>query len=379
LYPEARQKLEQSGLDKRLVDACKQESLPSVYGALYPDEFRQLVDDMKERGFYRSVPKAAGAQYFGPLQDFAGKVDQRKCEWVVKHHAGEVREHAENEDFLLLSGYLASHVLTPEEFWSPEHFGFSSIFGLFGTIGASAWENAHLTDHREGYVWNSQAKGRLFSSQVTGDSNGDFRLYRTDLTPYETTDPLGNKVPYRPELLADHQSVSACHSTELELLVAVLKYVEQEKLLATNLTQQGLDEIADELKRSKTGHPNYADFGMGRESPMLYFGGFTEKMPRIDEQVKWNPCRMVSGSNGDYVIYVGPEKELIFRYESREKGVPHQLALELPAEEIDHLIKGIIVQAHGALGRTSLKQVLDVISYYFSPQFKEDQKRLAKS
>lgn len=371
LYPDARQKLAEHGLDKRIEAECKKEDFPSTLGSMFSDEFRSLTGNMKARGFYKNAPKNVDAVYYDPLTAFAKNVDKGKRFWNVKYLEREMRERAENEDFFLLSGFLASCVLKPKEFWDPQRFGFSSLSALHGAIGAYVWGVQHSYEYRAGHVWESTVNGKTFQTQVTGDTNGDFRFFRNDHTPYETTDPLGNRVEYRPEFTADHQSVAAYHSVEPSLLVGVLKYVSQEKIPAKNLTKKGLDAIAAELIPGEGGLPNYADFGMGN-SPMVQFAGFSAPMPRIDQEVRWNPYRLISNSGGNFAMYVGREKELVFQYES--EGGKKEIALTLPANEIDQLIKGIFVQTHGALGRTSIRQVIDLLNYYFSPEFETDQK-----
>jgi hypothetical protein len=52
--------------------------------------------------------------------------------------------------------------------------------------------------------------------------------------------------------------------------------------------------------------------------------------------------------------------------------------LRLPPGEIDHLIRGLFVQASKGLGRTSVKQLADMIEYRFSGKYEKDREAFKK-
>jgi hypothetical protein len=272
---------------------------------------------------------------------------------------------------MLFSGYLASFVLKPKEFWNFEKFGFSSAFDFFGSIGAFAW-GLGMSDFYRGYKWKSSEGKRQFVTQVTGDTNGDFRLFRDELTPYETIDPLGNPVHYRPELDSDHQSVCGYHSVEPALLVTLMKYVEQEKLLCPLLTPSGLKEMADELSKLKQGLPTFADYG-SRTDAMLEFTHYDVPIPRLNDKTNYNPHGIFVDSQGVYSIYVDGEG-LAFVYEHKDNA--GQMALQLPKDEVEQVIKGLFVQAILAQGRTHPGHLWNTVMYKLSGKYEEDMKRL---
>ena len=102
------------------------------------------------------------------------------------------------------------------------HAANSETLNFLGTFGALI-KNGKERTYKQGYKWKSEFKGQSFVTEVTGSEHGDFRLFRTDITPYETLDPLGNKVNYRPQLRSDQKSISGYHSVEIDFFATILK------------------------------------------------------------------------------------------------------------------------------------------------------------
>jgi len=120
--------------------------------------------------------------------------------WRTNRFGEQVKEAAELEDILGIVGWLPSQILKPEEIFNYQKFGFGNMTDFTGSVSALA-NNVLYRDSREGYKWESKTKdGKVFVSEITGDHNADLRIYRTDITPYETLDPVGNKVSFRPEM-----------------------------------------------------------------------------------------------------------------------------------------------------------------------------------
>ncbi len=378
LYPAAEQKLVETGLAKRIKKATEQDDFPNVLSVVFQDELPGMIKDMRERGFFRENSDGLAHGYRPKLEAFFKNKDAHK--WVVKKDGKEEKEDSDYEDFMLFSGYLASAVLKPEEFWDFQKFGFSSVFDFFGCIGAYAWKLEHSDNWRRGHMWESSPDGKHFVTQVTGDTNGDFRLFRTDLTPYETLDPLGNPVNYRPEFRSDCQNVCGYHSVEPELLVALMKYVDQEKLLCPLLTPSGMEEIVAELAKKGQAMGNYADFGLGSPwGPDMHFVHYhTSSIPRLDEKTNWNPFGVGIDSEHCYRTYVDENQGLVFQYEAFGKEKCKEIALRLPKDEVPQIIRGLFVQAIEGLGRTSAKQLIDLVIYRFSSQFEKDREEELK-
>jgi hypothetical protein len=323
VYPEAIAKLKDQGLVTRLHKVKEDEDFTNFYGVTYEGDIPPLIDDMKERKFFKEVPKK-------DLKDVKEKLnaffqDPGKFKWTIKKPSGEVTEEADLEDFLMLSGYYASFVLNPKEFWNPKKFGFDSCFDLWGSLGAYMKTREGRFFH-EGYTWTSELPdGSKFTSEVTGSEHGDFRFFRTDITPYETIDPFGNKVSYRPEFRTDRASVIGYHSVEPMLLASIIKYITQENIPSEILKDKGKKFLEEEIGNLGQRFGPFADAGYSGMRVEEYFWRAEVPIPRLDE----NDCN-TSGkptfdavfldSQSRYGIYVGADKSLVFVYENSESA-----------------------------------------------------------
>lgn len=378
IYPETQSRLTSSGLADRIEKASKDsKEFPNLYGAVHKVELPGLVADMRGRDFYKKAPKVIYAAYTGKLKKLFEDIESRS--WIVKK-SSEVREQAEEADFLLLSGYIASCILNKNEFWNFKKFGFESFFDFVGAIGAYAFKAVHK-NWDKGYVWESEENGLKFKSEVTGDMNGDLRLFRKDMTPYETIDPLGNRVYYRPELLSEEQIVASYHSTEPALLATLLKYVEQEKV-DSQILKDNAKDLLSEVRRLNQNLGAFADYGSDTWGPMRHFYNL-DNIPRLDENnsaVEHSSYGLVGQSEQGYGIYVGHDGSLVFAMEKRSDPakLKKEIAFRIPKNEVDHMIKGLFVQASRGLGRTLVQQLSDIVQYKFSEQFKKDQAELSK-
>jgi hypothetical protein len=373
IYPEAAAKLKDAGLVARLKEAKKQEDFPSFYGTIYEDDIQGFIDDMKEKGFFKKAPKEELKTLNQKLNHFLK--ESHKLKWTIKKPEGNVTDGADIEDFPLLNGYYASFVLTPEEFWNPQELGFDSCFDLWGSLGALIKVNPG-SSFRDGYTWTSELPDKSrFISEVTGSEHGDFRLFRTDVTSYETLDPLGNKVSYRPEFTADRAMVIGYHSVEPMFLASILKYVTQENIPSEILKDQGKRFLKEEVGHLDQRFGPFADAGDSRMHVQEYFWWSGLPIPRLNESKTSDAVFLDAQSR--YGIYIGADKSLVFVYESDGKREP-KVTLSLPPGEIDHLIRGLFVQASKGLGRTSVKQLTDILKYRFSDQFEKDRKDFIK-
>ena len=59
------------------------------------------------------------------------------------------------------------------------------------------------------------------------------------MTFYESFDPLGNRISYRPIFYQDQQNVAGYHSTEPGLFATVLKYADQFSIPSKILEDEG--------------------------------------------------------------------------------------------------------------------------------------------
>jgi len=376
IYPEALTKLRESNLEQRFLEASGREDFPYVNGNVFDDELRGGTNDLKEKGYFKTIPSEFKEDYKIRIETLYKNLlsDENKFYWIIKKPEGEVKEISDNFDLDLLSGWIASLMLGPDELWDFRKFGFSSIFEFLGTFGALI-KNGKERTYKQGYKWKSEFKGQSFVTEVTGSEHGDFRLFRTDITPYETLDPLGNKVNYRPQLRSDQKSISGYHSVEIDFFATILKYIEQENIKSEILKDKGI-AFLEEVKQWNACLGPFADAGMG-DSTRISFLMFDQPIVRLDENNSvigdqtFSTKGIVTNFEEHYHIYVNNEGNLVFCREG-DKDLGNRVKrpfVTIPSGEIDHLIRGLFVQASNGLGRTSLKQLVDILEYKFSKQF----------
>ena len=371
LYPDAVQRLQDTGLIERIEATSRKDNYPDIYGAFFESDAPLEIERMKRRGYFKSAPKGIRADYTSKVDAFFKSTSTHF--WQVEKPSGTEREPSEMEDFPIISGANASYILKPSEFWDFERFGFRSVFEMIGVIGAYMKESRHKT-HREGHVWRSESDGAQFVSEVTGSEHGDFRLFRTDVTPYTTTDPLGAQVSYRPELRSDRQMVSGYHSVESYLLGLIMRYVDQHKI-PSKLLADNAKLLFDEARKMAQYVGPFADFGsgIGNLPPSVF--NYDEPLVVLDENNRTDKAnfeRIPTSSNGYYYgFYVGHDRNIKFAYENVDKNPDPQkhVSLAIPAGEVDNLIIGLFQQSSRGLGRTSIEELTNVLEYRYGTKF----------
>ena len=93
----------------------------------------------------------------------------------------------------------------------------------------------------------------------------------------------------------------------------------------------------------------------------------------MDNYTKDRPiCGLGTTSEGSYGIYLTSKGELAFVYENfakRELNLKKNISVSFYPEEISHVIEGLLYQSAKGLGRTSVKQLIDIVEYRFSDEF----------
>lgn len=379
IYPDAEKKLADTGLAERIKKATEKDNFPDTHFFVSKSELPEMITDMRKRDFFKGNQDFFSKTYRPTLEAYFKDQDSHK--WVVKKDGKEEKQDSDWEDFMLFSGYLASEVLKPREFWKFDKFGFSSAFDFFGCVGAYACGIVRLPVY-DGHKWESTEGEKRFVSEVSGSEHGDFRLFRTDLTSYETLDPLGNSVSYRPELYSDRKFVSGYHSIEPGLLVALIKYADQEKIRCPLLTPGGMNEIIAELEKNGQRIGPFGDFGHDSFGPRWHFASYhVSDIPHVGEE-KGSPFSIGIDSDAYYAIYVDAKGGLAFVHKSSDDK-SSEVVLSIPKAEFPQLVRGLFVQAMKGLGRTSTKQLIDIVDYRHSDQFEidkaEDSSRLSKT
>lgn len=387
MYPEAKRKLESSGLARRIRRADRACRLDFV-GYVSDRDVVECAQGMNDEGLFDVIPARERGAFMKSLNDAFNGRDE-STSWLVKRKTGESRPEVAAEDFLHLTGYTARNLLRREELFDYKKFGFSSISELTGTVGAavSSMQNDRAFYDKRAFTWKTtRPDGRVMKSMITGSMHADLRILQRDITVYETTDPLGNRVAYRPETEEDSMPVSAYHSTEPYLLVALLKYVDQ-----LGLKPKALKDNAGKTREwarslGQGGYTCAEHFGGYDNDPRTFFVMWQTALPQLGSDYKqnesWNPHMLITESGSSYNIAIGPQREfmMVFRHKDAPKDAPtlYKGAASFLPEEVDNVIKGLFIQAAEGLGRTSANQLASILEYRFSPQMQEDQERWAR-
>ena len=365
LYPETEARLKSSGLIDRVEKAKKErEDYPSCWSSVYQNEFPSFIEEMRTNGYFKTLPIEIEQEYKKKLEVFNKPTEDSN--WIVKRKSGEVKIRTEAENFLLFSGYLASFILNTTEFWDCKKFGFSSVYDLFGSLGVFMLNKSRIgSDYRRGHHWETTfPDGRTFFSEVKGSMHGDLEITRQETTPYETLDPIGNKISYRPLSQQDINDVHGGHSVEQQLLANLLNYIQQEKISSKFIEKEFAIKLLKELKVA-TSTPYYGDFGYNSSKPEIFFIRADGKIPNWAEKNEETRLKFTipSADSGFYAAFIGENKNLIlarFQEDYKEGG----RKAEFMPSEIDDLIKGLFIQAARQLGRTSVQQLIGTLEYW---------------
>ncbi|HVW67143.1 MAG TPA: hypothetical protein VHA78_05465 [Candidatus Peribacteraceae bacterium] len=368
---EMHQFIVKQGIENALPQSCmqlltqKRRELREKFtgGFWYPDSIRQEIRDLNERGYYA-----------GPhLADYRKRLEHifREPEsnhWSTRDASGTHEEPLDRNDILLVGGVIAADILEPDEFWA-EHAGFTNPADLHGVIGALALRSRDLFYDHGGYRWESTHDGETYRSCITGSTHGDLRIQRIRTSFHPTIDPFGNAVQYKPLTRHDRQLVAAYHSCEPTLLTAVLKYIDQEKIDVPCLHDQGKDLLST-LSGQGQHIGNFGDFGMNETSARMLF--FDYAFPMNDGHAQQSLFfHLHKEHEGAYRIHIDERRHLAFSHLQKSGRVSDMPSLTFPPEDMDHVVRGILTQAQQGKGRTSLKQLKEVLAYRYQEGFED--------
>ncbi len=382
LYPEAKRKLAESGLSKRLAGAIAEDKIDTFIGTeMLVQEFAEMgLRDIKKSSAFKRLRHSERDEFYKTLVGaYEGRKDNR---WEIKHNDDVHYVETAPEDIVLLTGERASGLLYSRELFNYRKFGFSSITELTGTLGAAMETAVEHTPWEKGLAWETvRADGRTISSVITGDFHYDLRIFQHDVTPYEVKDPSGSRVHYRPLTENDTTCVYGYHSTEGQLLATILKYFDQTGQEPDILKDNAKGAIEWTMSLGQTIGATAQHFGNFDTHPALFFTNWDHPMPRLDE--RYNATCVSTDSiyvlhSEGYGTYIGPKNELILPLEEAQEN--HDLFLNIAKkqsvtfvpEDADNLVKGLLYQAAKGLGRTSARQLVNILRWRFSPNFGSD-------
>ncbi|MEK6757974.1 MAG: hypothetical protein AABX88_02490 [Nanoarchaeota archaeon] len=157
------------------------------------------------------------------------------------------------------------------------------------------------------------------------------------------------------------------------MLVAVLKYIDQLKLQIPCLNNNAKELLEWTRSLGQSGGGCAEHFGGNLTDARMFFYPFDIDIPILDENSRTNnrtPFRIGTEAGREYGTYISPSNELIFSYES-EKTSEKKFTISFQPEEAEHLVKGLMYQSANGLGRTSARQLIEIINYRFSDYFKK--------
>src|SRR3989344_44920 len=373
LYPESKQKLISASLVDKIKDKKEKHELPYT-GYTSKSDIHEIVKGMQDEGYFNTLPKDERKELMESLEYNFKNQDENPLK--IESRGKIISQETECEDFYFMTGWLASCIMSPEEIWKYQEHGFSSINNFVGSIGAVIWNQTH-GNHRKGYEWTFQWNGRTFVSNITGDMNLDLRIYKTDITPDKTYDPMGKIVSYRPELEEDKQLVSPYHSEEPNFLIGVMKYVEQLNLksaMLENKAQPLIDYTKSLGRRIGAAAECFGGYGA---NPMILMAHFDLPMPQLDENYMTNHPSIYNlhiSSESSFGMFIGPNNELLFS-RNTDCETKKIIDMQFQPDEVDHLLKGICFQSCQGLGRTVPKTLIEILEYCYSGKYEEDLKR----
>jgi len=359
LYPEGRQKLIDSGIADKVKALA--EELPDYTGHIMRNEVMEIDCDQRKKGLYDNQPEGFASEFKTHM--FRLFVRPENYHWRVSRKV-ETKEECDIPDILLFTGEPASFVLKPEELWDHKKFGFNSPFDLVSCIGALMMERK---EYRKAYEWEREHDGVKELTRITGDGNCDLRVHQRDMTPYPTLDPLRNPILMRPITNNDRKWIAGHDSTEPELLVTVLKYIEQKGLaIDYQIDPIGFMEWAHSL--GQRGGMVAEHFSVNVRSPRVFFGSFDQPIPKFP--AKHTHYSIGTAGDGSYGAYIDGD-DLVFSYHNFRED-PKDIEMKFYPSDVDHLVKGIIYQCANGLGRTSAGQVIEILKYRYSDDFLKD-------
>lgn len=379
LYSDARKKLEEGGIMQKIRDAKKRGDI-SPQGHMYDDTVKGEIRAMKSEDLFDVIESLERKKFLDNLSRTWSERDN--LSYKVQRENGTIEEQIEAEDFLLLSGAYAIPVLPKEDLFAYKKYGFLSLTDFTGSVGAAVHEAIHTYPDR-GFTWGTRRPdGRIMQAAIAGNTHCDLHIHQENLTPYPTQDFLGVSVSYRPRQKADSRWLTSYHSTESELLVAILRWCDQVNIRPSALENRAEKFIAWTRSLGQGGGTCAEHFGatdgMG---PSILFVSYKREIPQLDAEGCTSEHSLHSlpttADNYRYVSYITSQKELGFAGEGSERysNSKKKVGVSFMPGEADHLLHSLFWQAAHGLGRTSAKELIRVLEYRYSEQFVKDQER----
>ena len=386
LYPNAKKKLEESGILRRIEQISGN---AFISGAVYEDDIIYYAKEIQKSGALDKIPKLEADKFKSSLNNaFKAFFDGEVPKWLIRRNNIFEETRMEIEDFLLLSGGIAfTHkLLSDDELFDYKKFGFNNVFEFTGIVGSALMNT--IREKTEIYIpggldWTTERSNcRTITSRIGGSMHYDLFISQVDITAYETKDPFGNSVSYRPDMYTDHMNLSTIHSTEPDFLVVILQYAEQMGIMQKIVESGAKEFIAFAKSLGQRGGATTEHLMGYIETPEYIFSKtLLIPIPKLENNKNYaniySPYTFQSYGTADnayYAAYIGTENEL------RIQLLPtsQRECISFIPDDIDKILKGLIYQCAMGIGRTSAKQIINMLKYRCSINYIKDKEKYSK-
>ena len=328
------------GVCAEIEDRVNETELRYIGSCVWEDDIVHSVKQMTEQGYYQNFPADSSPQYKKTLTQMVR--NPRNYGWDFNN----TKNPCTLEEIDLFTGEIASLILSPEELWDCERFVFKNPTSMVATISAYIVNASRIIDIREGYKWVNEG----IETEISGDVHADLRIYQTDVRHHKTIDPFGYETMVRP---ISRSMVAPYHTTEATLLVATMKYAEQMGIEINYPRHLEWGKSLGQRGGFCTEH-----FGGFDQNSTLFFIGYDRDITEKGHPIYYLPC--LGGEDG-YGIHID-QGDMVLKYDENIRA-------RFKPNDAEELIKGLIYQCANGLGRTSAKQMFDLIEYRFSDKF----------
>jgi len=349
LYPDAFERLASANLISRLDTARSEGDYRHYYGTVSDDEWKA---ELRERGYWNS--KQAPSELTMIKEKANDFVPLHKKSWTVHRPEGIALHAAEPSEFPVLFGNHAASVLSVQEFWNAEKYGFASHEAFWAAVGAYLIGSGSSSRAEQ---WTTDKNDQQFVSSLEVNVHHDFVLTQKDVTPYTTVSPLGTEVLCRPVVPVDNRGFNASRGSERSLLVFLLKYVHQASIPSVLANEESAKAYAAHMLAEL---PKHTTVDNRSESIWL---GFDEPFGRIEKNIVVEPTLYALPTNR--FVSIDDHNNFVI-HDSRELGEAAQQIISFTPEEIDTVVNSLFSLSGQGRGVTFPIELERTIRTYFA-------------
>lgn len=358
IYPEAREKIEKSGIDKIVEE--NRNIFSSSYWFLSPEDIYYQLSKLTQQvpEIYKIASKVLEIlekpeKYFWKVWKWID-LQTKLFDWIKNfwNYSNLTEISFKTHEILLMTWSNVIEILSTKQIENFKNYWFESLIEFIMTLEAYINES----NYNIGEKWYDFIRNWI-KTTISWCIHWDFRLYQSDENPYPTISPYWNLVDFRPRKL---NCVSGYHSVEVMFLSSILKYAQQ---IWYNIN---LKEILDYSNSLDNRLWNFWEF---------WWTDFYDKLSISSAFLRdiikyWD-------INSYHFIPTAPPSDFNYYFAIKEKNLvicleDWTIKAEFFPEDIPDLIKWIIYQCSIWAWRTSKKRVLDSLNYRFSKDFLND-------